>query len=59
MVTTWEIILTVIIVFLSIIMPIFYSYHNKNSLKKEIKPFETTQAKDYDNRVNEQDLNKS
>jgi len=52
MVTTWQIILAIIIVGLSIIMPIYYSYQNKKNSKKESEPLENTQIKDYVNKIN-------
>jgi hypothetical protein len=58
MVTTWQIILAVIIVGLSIIMPIYYSYHNKNNSKKETESLESTQIKDYVNKINQETRNK-
>ena len=53
MVTSWEIILAIIIVGLSIVMPIFYSYQNKKNSKKEAEPLENSQIKDYVNKINE------
>jgi len=58
MVTTWQIILAIIIVGLSIIMPIFYSYQNKKKLKKEIEPLADTQIRDYVNKINDETRNK-
>ena len=58
MVTTWQIILAIIIVGLSIIMPIFYSYQNKKKLKKEIEPLADTQIRDYVNKINNETRNK-
>ncbi len=52
MVTTSQIILAIIIVSLSIIMPIYYSYQRKKNSKKEIDCLENTQIKDYLNRIN-------
>ena len=58
MVTTWQIILAIIIVGLSIIMPIFYSYQNKKKLKKKIVPLADTQIRDYVNKINDETRNK-
>ena len=58
MVTTWQIILAIIIVGLSIIMPIFYSYQNKKKLKKKIVPLADTQIRDYVNKINDKTRNK-
>jgi len=59
MVTTWQIILAIIIVGLSIIMPIFYSYQNKKNLKKEFEPLEDAKIKNYVNKINEKTRNKN
>ena len=58
MVTTWQIILAIIIVGLSIIMPIYYSYQNKKDIKKESEPLENNQIKDFVNKINEETRNK-
>ena len=34
---TWQIIITIIIVGLSIVMPIYYSYQKKNKLAQQLK----------------------
>tara|TARA_B100000787_G_C16123009_1_gene263601 strand:- start:330 stop:512 length:183 start_codon:yes stop_codon:yes gene_type:complete len=52
MVTTWQIILAIIIVGLSVIMPIYYSYQKKKNLKHDSEPSENTQIKDYLKRIN-------
>ena len=54
MVTTWQIILAIIIVGLSIIMPIYYSYQNKKNSKKESVSLENNRIKDFVNKVNEE-----
>ena len=59
MVTTWQIILAIIIVALSIVMPIFYSYQNKKNSKKESEPFENSQIKHYINKINVETRNKN
>tara|TARA_B100000795_G_scaffold179261_1_gene135676 strand:- start:412 stop:594 length:183 start_codon:yes stop_codon:yes gene_type:complete len=59
MVTTWQIILAIIIVGLSIIMPIYYSYQNKKNSKKEDKLLESSQIKDYVNKINKETRNKN
>ena len=58
MVTIWQIILAIVIVGLSIIMPIYYSYKKKKNLKKEVKSLENTQIKDYIHKINEKTRNK-
>ena len=58
MITTWQIILSIIIVGLSIIMPIFYSYQYKKKLKKKIVPLADTQIRDYVNKINDETRNK-
>ena len=58
MVTTWQIILAIIIVGLSIIMPIYYSYQNKKNLKKESVSLENKQIKDFVNKINDETRNK-
>ena len=58
MVTIWQIILTIIIVGLSIIMPIYYSYQNKKNLKKNPQPLEESQIKDFVNKINDETRNK-
>ena len=59
MVTTWQIILAIIIVGLSIIMPIYYSYQNKKNSKKESVSLENNQIKDFVNKINEETRNKN
>ena len=54
MITTWQIILAIIIVGLSIIMPIFYFYQNKQDSQKKIESLEYDQIKDYVNKINEE-----
>ena len=58
MLTTWQIILAIIIVGLSIIMPIYYSYQNKKNSKKESVSLENNQIKDFVNKINEETRNK-
>ena len=58
MVTTWQIILAIIIVGLPIIMPIYYSYQNKKNSKKESVSLENNQIKDFVNKINEETRNK-
>jgi hypothetical protein len=58
MVTIWQIILTIIIVGLSIIMPIFYSYQNKKDSRKEAELLEDKKIKDYINNINHETKNK-
>ena len=58
MVTTSQIILAIIIVGLSIIMPIYYSYQNKKNIKKKTETLEKNQIKDYVNKINIENRNK-
>ena len=58
MVTTWQIILAIIIVSLSIIMPIYYSYQNKKKSKKVSEPLDSAQIKDFINKINEETRSK-
>ena len=58
MVTTWQIILAIIIVGLSIIMPIYYSYQNKKNSKKESASLENNRIKDFVNKINEETRSK-
>ena len=59
MVTTWQIILAIIIVGLSIIMPIYYSYQNKKNSKQKSESLENSQIKDFVNKINEETRNKN
>ena len=58
MVTTWQIILAIIIVGLSIVMPIYYSYQNKKNSKKESISLENNRIKDFVNKINEETRSK-
>ena len=58
MVTTSEIILAVIIVFLSIVMPIYYSYQRKKNSKQDNKPADGNEIKNYIDKINEITRNK-
>jgi flagellar basal body-associated protein FliL len=58
MVTTWEIILAVIIVGLSIVMPIYYSYQRKKNPKQDNKPSDNPEIKNYIHKINEITRNK-
>ena len=53
MVTTFEIILAVIIVSLSVIMPIYYSYQRKKNTKQDDKPADGNEIKNYIDKINE------
>ncbi|MDB9718359.1 hypothetical protein OAA50_00325 [Candidatus Pelagibacter sp.] len=52
-VTTSEIILTVIIVCLSIVMPIYYSYQRKKNPKQDKKAGDNPEIKNYIDKINE------
>ena len=52
MVTTSEIILAIIIVSLSVVMPIYY-YQRKKNPKQDNKPEDSTEIKNYIDKINE------
>ena len=54
----WQIMLTVIIVILSIVMPIFYSYQRKKNTKQETESIEIMKIREYGNKINEETRNK-
>jgi len=54
----WQIILTVIIVSLSIVMLIFYSYQRKKNTKQETESIETVKIREYGNKINEETRNR-
>ena len=51
--TSWEIILAIIIVGLSIVMPIYYSYQRKKKPKQDSKPSDGNEIKNYIDKINE------
>jgi len=53
MVTSWEIILAIIIVGLSIVMPIYYSYQRKKNPKQDNKHSDGNEIKSYIDKINE------
>jgi hypothetical protein len=53
MFTTSEIILAIIIISLSIVMPIYYSYQRKKNPKKDNKPADDNEIKNYIDKINE------
>jgi flagellar basal body-associated protein FliL len=53
MVTTSEIILTIIIVSLSVVMPVYYYYQRKKNPKQDNKPLDSPEIKNYIDRINE------
>ena len=59
MITSWNIILTIIIVCLSIIMPIYYYYQRKKNLKHEVKTLEDNQIKEYIQGINQETRNRN
>jgi len=59
MVSTWQIISTTIIVGLSIVIPIYYSYQKKKKTIQEAKPLINMQIKKYINKINEETRNKN
>ena len=54
---TWQIILAIIIVGLSIIMPIYYSNQRKKA-KQEEETIERMQIREYGRKINEETRNK-
>ncbi len=56
--TTWQIILAIIIVGLSIIMPIYYSNQRKKKAKKEEETIERMQIREYGRKINDETRNK-
>ena len=53
MVTTSEIILSVIIVSLSVVMPIYYYYQRKKNPKQDNKASDSQEIKNYIDKINE------
>ena len=53
MITSWEILLAIIIVGLSIIMPIYYSYQRKKNPKQDNKTSDNHGIKNYIDKINE------
>jgi len=53
MFTTFEIILAVIIISLSVVMPIYYSYQRKKNPKQDNKPEDGNEIKNYIDKINE------
>ena len=56
--TTWQIILTIIIVGLSIIMSIYYSSQKKKEAEKEAEAIERIQIREYGKKINDETRNK-
>ena len=56
--TTWQIILAIIIVALSIIMPIYYSHQRKKEAQKEEEAIERMQIREYGKKINDQTRSK-
>ena len=53
MITSWEILLTIFVVCLSIVMPIYYSYQRKRNPKQNNKPSDDDKIKNYIDKINE------
>jgi flagellar basal body-associated protein FliL len=53
MVTTYEIILAIIIVSLSVVMPIYYYYQRNKNPKRDNKPGDNPEIKNYIDKINE------
>ena len=58
MCANWDAILAIIIVGLSIVMPIYYSYQRKRNSKKVNKLSDNPKIKNYIDRINEITRNK-
>ena len=58
MVTTYEIILTIIIISLSVVMPIYYYYQRKKNPEQDNKPVDNPEIKNYIDKINETTRNK-
>ena len=56
--TTWQIILAIIIVSLSIIMPIHYFNQRKKKAKQEEEAIERMQIREYGRKINDETRNK-
>ena len=56
--TTWQIILAIIVVALSIIMPIYYSHQRKKEAQKEVEAIERMQIREYGKKINDETRNK-
>lgn len=55
---TWQIILAIIIVGLSIIVPIYYSNQRKKKAKQEEEAIERMQIREYGRKINDETRNK-
>ena len=56
--TTWQIILAIIIIVLSIIIPIYYSHQRKKEDQKEAESVERMQIREYGKKINDETRNK-
>jgi|TARA_B110000444_G_scaffold74275_1_gene69984 uncharacterized protein YpmB len=56
--TTWQIILAIIIIVLSIIIPIYYSHQRKKEAQKEAEAVERMQIREYGKKINDETRNK-
>tara|TARA_B110001452_G_scaffold230923_1_gene207544 strand:+ start:298 stop:477 length:180 start_codon:yes stop_codon:yes gene_type:complete len=56
--TTWQIILAIIIIVLSIIIPIYYSHQRKKEAQKEAESVERMQIREYGKKINDETRNK-
>ena len=57
--STWQIILAIIIVGLSIIMPIYYSHQRKKNAKQKAETIERIQIREYGKKINDETRNKN
>ena len=56
--TTWQIILAIIIVALSIVMPIYYSHQRKKEAQKDAEAIERMQIREYGKKINDETRSK-
>ena len=56
---TWQIILAIIIVSLSIVMPIYYSHQRMKKSKQEAEVIERMQIREYGRKINDETRNKN
>ena len=56
--TTWQIIIAIIIVGLFIIMRVYYSHQRKKEAQKEAEAIERMQIREYGKKINDETRNK-
>ena len=57
--SSWQIILAIIIVSLSIVMPIYYFHQRKQKSKQEAEVIERIQIREYGRKINDETRNKN